>query len=58
MITDPIVAEVRKNGAKLAEEAGNDTHCFFENLRAGQRKYKSRLVGKDAVRVAHKVETA
>jgi hypothetical protein len=57
MTKDPIVLDVRKAGAKLAEEAGNDTHCFFENLRSGQKKYGSRLVGKGSVKVAHKAES-
>jgi hypothetical protein len=56
MTKDPIVSEVRKAGAELAEEAGNDTHCFFENLRAEQRKYGARLVGKGSVKVTRKAE--
>ncbi len=54
MTRDPIVSEVRKAGAELAGEAGNDTHRFFENLRATQKKYKSRLVGKEVIRAGYK----
>ena len=44
MKLDPIVAEVRKAGAKLAAKAGNDLHRFFENLRKAERRYKKPLV--------------
>ncbi len=44
MKPDPIVEEVRKAGAKLAAESGNDIHRFFEMLRAAERKYGKPLV--------------
>ena len=33
---DPIVAEVRLAGLRLAEDAQGDLHAFFENLRNAQ----------------------
>jgi hypothetical protein len=48
MIPDPIVTEVRKAGARLAEEAGYDVHRFFENLREAERKYGKPLVQETA----------
>lgn len=44
MNNDPIVAEVRKYGEQLAEQAHGNLHEFFENLRLAQRKYSDRLV--------------
>lgn len=44
MNNDPIVAEVRKYGEQLADQAHGDLHEFFENLRLAQRKYSDRLV--------------
>ena len=44
MSLDPIVAEVRKAGAQLAAEAGNDVHRFFEKLRVVQATYTKKLV--------------
>jgi len=46
MNPDPIVKEVREAGAKLAAEAGNDIHRFFENLRRVEKKYGKPLVCK------------
>ena len=44
MYEDPIVAEVRKAGQALAEQAEGDLHTFFENLREVQQNYQDRLV--------------
>jgi len=44
MSTDPIVDEVRKAGERLASEAGNDLHRFFEKLRQAQEGYGKSLV--------------
>ena len=44
MWKDPIVEKVRKAGAKLAKEAGNDLHQFCQNLRIKQKDHTKRLV--------------
>lgn len=44
MNPDPIVEEVRQAGARLASDAGNDIHRFFENLREAQKGYGRPLV--------------
>jgi hypothetical protein len=44
MNPDPIVKEVREAGAKLAAEAGNDVHRFFEKLRQAERTYGKPLI--------------
>jgi hypothetical protein len=44
MNDDPIVAEVREAGARLAAEAGNDVHRFFEILREAEKAYDSPLI--------------
>lgn len=44
MYKDPIVAEVRKAGQVLAEQAGGDVHVFFQQLRNAQEQYRSRVV--------------
>jgi hypothetical protein len=44
MNLDPIVDAVRKAGAKLASESGNDVHRFFEKLRHAQKGYGKPLV--------------
>lgn len=44
MNPDPIVKEVREAGAKLAAEAGDDVHRFFENLRRVEKKCDKPLV--------------
>jgi hypothetical protein len=44
MNADPIVAEVREAGAKLAAEAGYDVHRFFENLREIEKTCETRMV--------------
>ena len=44
MYEDPIVAEVRKAGQNLAEQAGGDIHTFFEHLRDAQQRYRERIV--------------
>jgi hypothetical protein len=44
MKPDPIVKEVRDAGAKLAAEAGNDVHRFFEKLRQAQKGYDKPLI--------------
>ena len=44
MYEDPIVAEVRKAGQSLAEQAEGDLHTFFEFLREVQQNYQDRLV--------------
>ena len=36
--SDPIVAEVRLAGLRLAEDAQGDLHAFFENLRHTQER--------------------
>ena len=46
MFIDPIVQEVREAGNRLADEAGNDVHRFFEKLRATQSQYGKQLVCK------------
>ena len=44
MYEDPIVAEVRKAGRVLAEQAGGDVHVFFQHLRNAQEQYRKRVV--------------
>lgn len=44
MIPDPVVEEVRRNGAKIAEECGNDIHRIVERLRREQAEHPERLV--------------
>jgi hypothetical protein len=44
MYEDPIVAEVRKAGQVLAEQAGGDVHVFFQHLRDAQEQYRKRVV--------------
>ncbi len=44
MWEDPIVAEVRKAGEKLAEEANYNLHTFFKNLRKKEIEHKSKIV--------------
>lgn len=44
MAEDPIVAEVRRAGRQLEEQAGGDLHTFFEHLRKTQDQYRDRLV--------------
>lgn len=44
MSPDAIVREVRQAGERLAAEAGNDVHRFFENLRVAQARYADKLV--------------
>ena len=46
MQPDPIVKEMRDIGAKLAAEAGNDVHRFFENLRKAEKGYDKPLIHK------------
>jgi len=41
---DPIIQEVRKAGAELADVANGDVKQFFANLRMAQEEYKDRLV--------------
>jgi hypothetical protein len=50
MNPDPIVKEVREAGAKLAAEAGNDIHRFFEKLRDAEKKYGKPLVREPAAK--------
>jgi hypothetical protein len=50
MTQDPIVNEVREAGARLASEAGNDVHRFFEKLRQSQKNYGKPLVRKPVPR--------
>ena len=50
MNPDPIVKEVREAGAKLAAEAGNDLHCFFEKLRQAEKEYGKPLVREPAAK--------
>lgn len=38
MYRDPVVEEVRRNGAKLAEECGGDVHRMAERLRQAARE--------------------
>lgn len=44
MSSDPIVQEVREAGQRLASEAGNDVHRFFDKLRKAQSGYGKPLV--------------
>ena len=44
MWRDPIVEEVRRAGARLSEEAGNNLHQFCENLRKQQKEHGEKLV--------------
>jgi len=44
MSPDPIVQEVRQAGERLAAEADNDVHRFFEMLRMAQAQYAEKLV--------------
>ncbi|MCG3132907.1 MAG: hypothetical protein FLDDKLPJ_03788 [Phycisphaerae bacterium] len=45
---DPVVEEVRANGAKLSEEFGGDIHKLAEHLRTLQRQNEARVVHRKA----------
>jgi hypothetical protein len=44
MYTDPVVEEVRKNGAKLTKECEGDVHRMAERLRHAAGKGGRRIV--------------
>lgn len=46
MYRDPVVAEVRAHGARLAEQAGGDVHRLAEYLRRRQADHPQRLVSR------------
>lgn len=50
MSSDPVVEEVRKAGNRLASDAGNDVHRFFEKLRQAQAAYGRQLVREPVAR--------
>ncbi len=41
---DPIVADVRKAGEKIAAEHGNDIHKLFEHWRLLEKQHPERVV--------------
>lgn len=58
MWNDPVVEEVRKAGAKLAEEADNDAIRFAEMLRANQYLSGHKVVSFDIGKVPVKYVTS
>jgi len=48
MYSDPVVEEVRRNGAKLAEECAGDVHRMAERLRQGAETSGRRIIRRKA----------
>jgi len=48
MYLDPVVEEVRRNGASLAEECGGSVHRMAERLREGAETGGRRIVRRKA----------
>ena len=44
MYLDPVVQEVRQNGARIAEQCGGDVHRMAEHLRRAQAENAHRVV--------------
>lgn len=44
MYIDPVVQEIRRNGARIAEDCGGDVHRMAERLRQEQQKHPERLI--------------
>ncbi len=44
MYVDPVVQEVRRHGARLAEECGGDVHRMAERLRRAQAENTHRVI--------------
>jgi hypothetical protein len=44
MFSDPVVQEMRRNGARIAEACGGDVHRMAEHLRRAQSKSAQRVV--------------
>jgi hypothetical protein len=44
MQRDPVIEEIRRNGAALAEECGGDVHRMAEMLRRKQNDHASRVI--------------
>jgi hypothetical protein len=44
MYPDPVVDEVRQNGARIAEECGGDVHRMAERFRREQAEHPDRVV--------------
>ncbi len=47
MYTDPVVEEVRRNGAMLAEKCGGDVHRMAERLRQAAEDSGRRIVRRE-----------
>lgn len=57
MNTDPVVQEVRENGARIAEECGGDVHRMAECLRRKQETNAKRVRRRSANHVRRRHET-
>ncbi len=57
MWKDPIVEELRKNAAKLAEKAGDTLHGFCEMIRQEQSKHTNKVVRRSPRRRLHPTGT-
>ena len=44
MFVDPVVEEVRQNGARISEECGGDVHFMAERLRRTQAEHRGRVI--------------
>ena len=44
MYIDPVVQEVRRNGARIAEECGGNVHRMADYLRRAQAANASRVI--------------
>jgi hypothetical protein len=49
MFVDPVVEEVRRNGAEFAEECGGDIHRMAEELRREEAEHPERIVDRAAM---------
>ncbi len=47
---DPVVDEIRENGARFVEECGGDVHSVAERLRELQTQHPERLVSRNRIR--------
>ena len=48
MEVDPVVQEIRRHGARLAEECDGDVHRMAERFRREQAEHAHRIVRRDA----------
>jgi hypothetical protein len=57
MNTDPVVQEVRDNGARIAQACGGDVHRMAEYLRRNQGRNTERIRRRSADHVPNRHET-